>query len=577
MQFGRRDLTKLLAGTDEAERLDRFELIADIASGGMATVYLARLSGVAGFQRLVAIKRLHPHLAREREFVDMFLDEARLAARIHHPNVVPIQEIGQSERGYYLVMDYIEGDTAARLFARAAQSGTSVPLEVAVRILLDALSGLHAAHVLKDDNGNALEIVHRDVSPQNILVGVDGTSRLTDFGVARAASRLSSTRSGQLKGKLAYMAPEQAKGGNLDRRADIFAMGIVAWEALAFRRLFKGDGEAETLNRVLYEPIPGLKATAPHIPDSLDAVVMKALDRDPDKRYSTAADFADALEHAARAVQKVGSPREVAAFLESMVGTDLTQTREAVRAWLARSEPSRNDNVAELRQAAASITRIETRGSGTREPTDPNRPRSASASGGYPPQSGPGSGRSVPYSTDPVSQPSFPQPSGLTSQTPPSTLMPDHQAASSKGAVIGLSVVAAMLVGIIAVGGTAFVYLRRADKINAGMKPTTTVAAGQGAGSVGPAPTATPSDVAGAQPSSMPSAAPGPLSAPSASTSPSNSPAPDTSAVATTRPKWSDGKKSGGKGVGSAKPQDKPPVTSASATMPDDISHNPYR
>ncbi len=553
----------------------------------MATVYLARLSGVAGFQRLVAIKRLHPHLAREREFVDMFLDEARLAARIHHPNVVPIQEIGQSDRGYYLVMDYIEGDTAARLFARAAQSGTSVPLEVAMRILLDALSGLHAAHVLKDDNGNPLEIVHRDVSPQNILVGIDGTSRLTDFGVARAASRLSSTRTGQLKGKLAYMAPEQARGAALDRRADIFAMGIVAWEALAFRRLFKGDGEAETLNRVLYEPIPGLKATAPHIPESLDAVVMKALDRDPEKRFSTAADFADALENAARAMQKVGSAREVAAYLESLMGTELSQTREVVRSWLARSEPSRNENAAELRQAAASITRIETRGART------SSNGTASASGGYPQQSGPGSGpvaypsspasRSGPYATDPVSQPSFPQPSGLTSQTPPSTLMPDHQATSSKGAVVGLSVVAAILVAVIAVGGGAFAYLRHADnaRINGGGGKDSTAAivgptagpasaspAGGASGSATPPGSADISSVPSAVPSALPSSAIGAAGGPEPSA---------VSGVAANKPKWQDGKRPGGKGVGSAKPQDKPPGGSPSATMPDDISHNPYR
>mgnify|MGYP000978317023 CR=1 FL=1 len=284
-------LTKLLATDGEGERLDRYELIAELASGGMATVFLARLVGVAGFQRMVAIKRLHPHLAREREFVDMFLDEARLAARIHHPNVVPILEVGESERGYYLVMEYVEGDTAARLFARSAQAGKRVPHDVAVRVVLDSLAGLHAAHELKDDENKPLELVHRDVSPQNILVGIDGTSRITDFGVARAASRLSTTRSGQLKGKLSYMAPEQARGVAIDRRADVFAMGIVLWEALAFKRLFKGEGEAETLNRVLYEPIPTLKSAMPTIPDALDAVVMKALEREPDKRFASAADL----------------------------------------------------------------------------------------------------------------------------------------------------------------------------------------------------------------------------------------------------------------------------------------------
>ena len=158
-------MTKLLAKDGEGERLDRFELIAELASGGMATVFLARLSGVAGFQRLVAIKRLHPHLAREAEFVEMFLDEARLAARIHHPNVVPIQEVGESDQGYYLVMDYIEGDTLARVLAKAAKTNNTVPYGVTIRILLDTLAGLHAAHEMKDDHGEPLQIVHRDVSP----------------------------------------------------------------------------------------------------------------------------------------------------------------------------------------------------------------------------------------------------------------------------------------------------------------------------------------------------------------------------------------------------------------------------
>ena len=229
----------------------------------MATVYLARLSGVGGFQRFVAIKRLHPHLAREPEFIEMFLDEARLAARIHHPNVVPILEVGASEEGYYLVMEYVEGDTLARLLARSAQTGRAPARPVGLRVIIDMLAGLHAAHELKDDDGKPLGIVHRDVSPQNVLVGVDGSSRLTDFGVARATSKLSTTRTGQLKGKLAYMAPEQARGAkDIDRRADVFAAGVVLWEVLACRRLFKGDGEADTLNKVLNEPIPPVRSAS---------------------------------------------------------------------------------------------------------------------------------------------------------------------------------------------------------------------------------------------------------------------------------------------------------------------------
>jgi serine/threonine-protein kinase len=325
------------------QRLDRYELVGELASGGMATVFLGRIQGAGGFQRFVAIKRLHPHLASEQEFVEMFLDEARLAASIHHPNVVPILEVGTADKGYYLVMEYIEGDTMARLLARATTAREKIPVPIVMRIVLDTLAGLHAAHELKDDQDRTLNLVHRDVSPQNILVGINGTARITDFGVARAATRLSSTRSGQLKGKLAYMAPEQARGGVIDRRADLFSVGTVLWESLADKRLFKGEGEAETLNRVLFEPIPGLRSVAPSIPIAIDAVTMKSLEREPDKRYATALDFAEDLERAARSGQILASVREVAEYVQKVLGRDIAEQREKVRSWLARSEPSRTD------------------------------------------------------------------------------------------------------------------------------------------------------------------------------------------------------------------------------------------
>jgi serine/threonine protein kinase len=338
-------VTKILAIPGEGERLDRFELVAELASGGMATVYLARFVGMAGFKRFVAIKRLHPHLAKEHDFIQMFLDEARLAARLHHPNVVPILEIGvQQNQQYYLVMEYIEGDTAGHLLGRAAHVNRKIPVAVAIRIMLDALTGLHAAHELADEDGTPLDIVHRDVSPQNILVGVDGVARITDFGVAKAATRLANaTQSGQLKGKLAYMSPEQVRGNlPVDRRADVFAAGIVLWEMLTGYRLFKAEGEAETLFKVVAAEVPSIRAYEPSVPPEVEVVVMRALAREADQRFRTAADFAEALEQAARVYDLVATVRATAGFVNEMIGVDISQQRDIVRAWLARSDVSRS-------------------------------------------------------------------------------------------------------------------------------------------------------------------------------------------------------------------------------------------
>jgi serine/threonine-protein kinase len=216
--------------------------------------------------------------------------------------------------------------------------------------VLDALAGLHAAHELRDDQGRMLGLVHRDVSPQNILVGVDGIARITDFGVARASSRLTSTRVGQLKGKLAYMAPEQAAGDDLDRRADVFSAGILIWETLAAKRLFKAENEAATLSRVLSEPIPDLTQVAPKLSRALSLAVRRALERNRDRRYGSAAELADAIERAALSNEGIASTRDVASFVSSMMGEEIAQQRDAVRAWLARSEPSQ---VASLMPPAA--------------------------------------------------------------------------------------------------------------------------------------------------------------------------------------------------------------------------------
>ncbi|CAN5665698.1 hypothetical protein BH09MYX1_BH09MYX1_16890 [soil metagenome] len=336
-------VTKLLAEPGAGEQLARYELVAEIASGGMATVYLARAIGIVDFRRFFAIKRLHPHLNKDADFVAMFLDEARLAARIHHPNVVPIFEIGVKDEQYFLVMDYVEGDTASRLVIRSKHLGRTLPIGFTTRVLVETLAGLHAAHELTSDDGAPLEIVHRDVSPQNILVGVDGVARITDFGVARAAARIGDqTQGGQLKGKLAYMAPEQIRGGVIDRRVDVFAAGIVLWEMLAGERLFKAETEGETLFKVAAAEVPDLVTIVPALPLEIAAVCHRALSKDPNDRYATAADFGDALEAAARAAGHMFTGRESAALVNDLVGQDITAHRDLFRTWLTRSDVSRS-------------------------------------------------------------------------------------------------------------------------------------------------------------------------------------------------------------------------------------------
>lgn len=311
-------------------QLGRYEILTQLASGGMASIYIARAQGVAGFERLVAIKVLHPHLAYEQEFISMFLDEARLAARIRHMNVVPTLDISDSPGdGYFLVMEYIEGNHLGALLGRAAKKGDRLPQPFVCRVLVDALQGLGAAHRLTGENGIELKLVHRDVSPHNILVGTDGIARLTDFGVAKADVRMASTRAGQFKGKLSYMAPEQASSSETDQRSDLFSVGIILWESLTGRRLFKGDSNAATLNKLLNDDvIPPSKLWADL--EQYDEVVMKALSRDPDKRFQSADEFAEAIDAAAGRAG-VAKTRDVAEVVRSLDADKLHQERQRVR------------------------------------------------------------------------------------------------------------------------------------------------------------------------------------------------------------------------------------------------------
>lgn len=293
----------------------RYALYAEIAAGGMATVHFGRLIGPVGFSRTVAIKRLHPQFAKDAEFVTMFLDEARIAARIRHPNVVGTLDVVATESELFLVMDYVQGESLSRL-----SRGRRVPPRVAISILCGALHGLHAAHEAKNEHGEPLHIVHRDISPQNILVGVDGIARVLDFGIAKARGRAHTTRDGNIRGKLPYMAPEQFQG-SADRRTDIYAMTIVAWETLTGQPLFIGQDEAETMGKVLSRHVPPPSSVAPELPRDLDEVLLRGLSTDPDARYETARDMAMALEERAY----FASPSEVGEWVADAAGSALAK------------------------------------------------------------------------------------------------------------------------------------------------------------------------------------------------------------------------------------------------------------
>ncbi|MEI8256321.1 MAG: serine/threonine-protein kinase [Deltaproteobacteria bacterium] len=320
------------SGSSGLPTIGRYELVSGIASGGMGAVVLARLASSGGFQRLVALKLLHREHTSDPEFLAMFLDEARIAARIHHPNVVGIQEVGESpEHGYFLVMDYVEGFPLSDVVSRLGTLPLRERLRIVGRVVIDALQGLDAAHALLDDDGRSLQVVHRDVSPQNILVGVDGIGRVTDFGIARAAGRLVTTRAGEVKGKTAYLSPESVCGQPVDARSDLFSTGVVLWEAVALRRLFAARMPLDTANNVLNMEIPSLSSLVPGVPTDLDAVCLSSLSRDPAHRFRSARAFANALESALRSADLVGESHEVGAFVTGAFVEQIAERRAAVR------------------------------------------------------------------------------------------------------------------------------------------------------------------------------------------------------------------------------------------------------
>jgi serine/threonine protein kinase len=363
-------------------RFGNYDLILMLGHGGMADVFLAVYSRHAsvGFNKLTVIKRLRENLIGDPEFIEMLVDEARLAARLNHPNIVQTNEIGVVGKQYFIEMEYLDGQPLHRIILRAARAAAGqstgvgirrtvggIPLNLALTILCDVLAGLQYAHELANYDGTALNIVHRDVSPQNVMVTYDGQVKLVDFGIAKAVGRSAETRVGVVKGKIAYMAPEQPVGGVVDGRADIFAVGIVLWELLTGKRMWDGVEELSIYHRLMSKDITGSPKTVdPSIPDEIDRICQRALAPEPEDRYPTAADFQNDLERYLRRENAYASAREVREFVCSLFVDKRTQTRQVIDARLnelrergnapairSTKPPPPNDAIRELEQPNA--------------------------------------------------------------------------------------------------------------------------------------------------------------------------------------------------------------------------------
>ncbi len=310
-------------------RLDRYELLCPIASGGMATVWLARLRGKRGFEKLFAIKTIRTELVDDARFQEMFLDEARIASGIQHPNVAQILDLGEQEDVLFIVMEWVDGDSLAKIRRLLAKRDAKLPLGVVLRVMADACAGLHAAHELRDERGTPIEIVHRDVSPHNILLASSGAVKVIDFGIAKAQNRLQGeTRTGIVKGKVQYMAPEQVKkGARVDRRADVWSLGICLHELVAGNLPYGGEDEVGVIRMLMSDEAP---AIASDVPEPIVRVLERSMVIHPDNRFPTAAGMQRAIETAMKELGLSASGEDIAAFLRSELPDPARRRREAV-------------------------------------------------------------------------------------------------------------------------------------------------------------------------------------------------------------------------------------------------------
>jgi serine/threonine-protein kinase len=392
----------------------------------MASVWIARQRGKHGFQKLVAVKTILPKYAEEPRFQQMFLDEARIASRIEHANVAQILDVGEQHQVTYLVMEYVDGDSLSRLERAAARSGTPIPLGVALRVIADVCGGLHAAHELRDASGQPLGVVHRDVSPQNVLVTTQGVAKLIDFGIAKARDRLGGdTNADQLKGKVQYMAPEQALGRPVDRRADVWAVGAVLYHLLSGKAPYEAENDIQTLFLLSNGRVP--PALPASVPPAVSSLVMKALALSPDARFASAEAMQTALEEIIAPMRTEASTAAVAAYLASQVGDRAAKRKEAIALGL---------QAAEERERLAEIMRSNT----------------DRTSGGTPePRLAPSAPGIQEISAEPDSSPSPSASSGMTGTSAALTIEPPPRSRSVRLALVGGAVGASLAV-LVALG-----------------------------------------------------------------------------------------------------------------------------
>lgn len=302
-------------------RIGRYEVLCHLASGGMAQIYLARQSGLGSFERHVVLKTIVRERAADQRFVTMFLDEAKLAATLNHQNIAQVYEVDQADGAYYMAMEYVHGENSRALLETTIRRGWTIPLELAVMIISGAAAGLHHAHERRGKNGQPLNIVHRDVSPANIMVGYDGAIKVLDFGIAKAEERATKTMGGTIKGKYGYMSPEQCKGKPIDRRSDIFALGIVLYELTTLRRAFKGNDDFETMRRIVAGDLVLPTTVVPGFPRELEAIILTALANDPAARFQTGQEMIEALDAFTVRAKLTGTNTAMGRFMVQLFGT----------------------------------------------------------------------------------------------------------------------------------------------------------------------------------------------------------------------------------------------------------------